>query len=93
MMGSFSSPPLSERLWEAPNLLSNGYRGALRPRVNRLEHWSYISIPQYFCMSCYLVKHRDNCTFYSTMQDLYFCFHFMSTTDNKFFRAIASEHT
>jgi hypothetical protein len=31
----FSSPCRSDRLWGSPNLLSNGYRGALSPAVKR----------------------------------------------------------
>jgi len=59
-MGFFALPPLPHQLWCPPNLLSNGYLGALIPGAKQLgddtDHspppsakvknvWSYTSIP------------------------------------------------
>jgi hypothetical protein len=62
----FSSPCRPDRLWGPPNLLSNGYRGALSPGVKRAgreaDHspptsaefkkmWIYTSTPPYAFMA------------------------------------------
>jgi hypothetical protein len=73
----FSYPRRPDRLWGPPNLLSNGYRGAvLSPRVKRqgreADHspptsaevkkmWIYTYTPRW--SSAWLLKHRDNFTF------------------------------
>jgi hypothetical protein len=75
----FSSPRRSDRLRGSPNKLSSWYLG-LFPGVKRqrreADHspptsaevkkmWIYISTPPYtFMASAWLVKHRDNFTFY-----------------------------
>jgi hypothetical protein len=38
MAGFFSSPHSPDRLWGTPSLVSNGYRGAISPRIKRPEH-------------------------------------------------------
>jgi hypothetical protein len=62
----FSSPSRPDRLWDPPNLLSNGYRGALSPGVKRRgckadysppasaefkKMWIYTSTPLYSFMA------------------------------------------
>jgi hypothetical protein len=70
----FSSPPRPDQLWSPPNLLSNGYRGALSLGVKRLGReaahsppsssgvknvWSCNSTPQYVFTAWCLMKPRD----------------------------------
>jgi hypothetical protein len=69
----FSSPQSSDRLWDLPSLLFNGYRAltlGVRGRGREADHapsaeiknlWSCTS-PPYVFMTWYLVKHRDNFT-------------------------------
>jgi hypothetical protein len=66
----FSPPNCPDRLWSPPNLLSNGYRGALSLGVKRKGHeadhltpasaevkkmWIYTSTPPYDLMAQYLI--------------------------------------
>jgi hypothetical protein len=42
------------------------------PSSSEVENaWSYTYTPQYVFMACYLVKHRDNFTFYLRLYSLH----------------------
>jgi hypothetical protein len=70
----FSLLPYSDRLWGPSSLLSNGYRGALCPRVKWLRCGDVLPFlhssslcgaklsTEYIFMMWYFAKHRDNFT-------------------------------